>query len=322
MAFGDKSGINSIAFISYNLFLSKQDKTNMSDELDDFTAQLNSGGAGDDKPKTGPPAGGKPGQPQMTPQQMAQMKAAKEMQEKMAARPLTLDTLKGKVDLKWFGHAGFKVMFLDDKEVHRNIYIDVWIDNKDCPEEEKKECPNDSDLVLVTHGQLDHSMHAPFLIMAGKREDRKIVCSSEVGTYYELFRKIPPTFIAKMQCGGTKDFGFAKVTMVAADHPSTCVGPQGVQITGGNACGFVLEIPSHDLRIYHAGDTNVFSDMKLIDELYKPNIACLPIGDCLGMGPREAAYAVKNFLPTPHLIIPMHFGSFPVLTGTPEEFEK
>ena len=232
----------------------------MSDELDDFTAQLNSGGS-DDKPKAGPPAGGKPGQPQMTPQQMAQMKAAKEMQEKMAARPLTLDTLKGKVDLKWFGHAGFKVQFLDDKEVHRNIYIDVWIDNKDCPEEEKKECPNDSDLVLVTHGQLDHSMHAPFLIMAGKREDRKIVCSSEVGTYYELFRKIPPTFIAKMQCGGTKDFGFAKVTMVAADHPSTCVGPQGVQITGGNACGFVLEIPSHDLRIYHAGDTNVFSDL-------------------------------------------------------------
>jgi len=296
----------------------------MSDELDDFTAQLNSGGAGgEEKPKAGPPAqGGKPGQPQMTPQQMAQMKAAKEMQEKMAARPLALDTLKGKVDLKWFGHAGFKVGFLDDKEVHRNIYIDVWIDNKDCPEEEKKECPNDSDLVLVTHGQLDHSMHAPFLIMAGKREERKIVCSSEVGTYYELFRKIPPTFIAKMQCGGTKDFGFAKVTMVAADHPSTCVGPQGVQITGGNACGFVLEIPSHDLRIYHAGDTNVFSDMKLIDELYKPNIACLPIGDCLGMGPREAAYAVKNFLPTPHLIIPMHFGSFPVLTGTPEEFEK
>jgi len=65
----------------------------------------------------------------------------------------------------------------------------------------------------------------------------------------------------------------------------------------------------------------VFSDMKLIDELYKPNIALLPIGDCLGMGPREAAYAVKNFLPTPETIIPMHFNSFPVLTGTPEEFE-
>lgn len=109
--------------------------------------------------------------------------------------------------------------------------------------------------------------------------------------------------------------------MVAADHPSTCVGPQGVQITGGAACGFVITIPDHNLAIYHAGDTNVFSDMKLIDELYKPNIALLPIGDCLGMGPREAAYAVKNFLPTPEKIIPMHFNSFPVLTGTPEEFE-
>ena len=83
----------------------------------------------------------------------------------------------------------------------------------------------------------------------------------------------------------------------------------------------VITIPDHNLAIYHAGDTNVFSDMKLIDELYKPNIALLPIGDCLGMGPREAAYAVKNFLPTPEKIIPMHFNSFPVLTGTPEEFE-
>ena len=62
--------------------------------------------------------------------------------------------------------------------------------------------------------------------------------------------------------------------------------------------------------------------MKLIDELYKPDIALLPIGDCLGMGPREAAYCVKNFLPTPHTIIPMHFNSFPVLTGTPEDFES
>mmetsp|Transcript_24002 Transcript_24002/g.36877 ORF Transcript_24002/g.36877 Transcript_24002/m.36877 type:complete len:196 (+) Transcript_24002:456-1043(+) len=165
-------------------------------------------------------------------------------------------------------------------------------------------------------------MHAPFLIMAGKREERKIVCTSEVGTYYELFRKIPGQFIAKMQKGGTKDFGFAKVTMVAADHPSTCVGPQGVQITGGSACGYIVEIPCHNLRIYHAGDTNIFSDMKLIDTLYKPDVAMLPIGDCLGMGPYEASYAVKEFLPTPTKIIPMHFSSFPVLTGTPEEFEK
>ena len=134
----------------------------------------------------------------MNPEMIAAMKAAEEMKQKIEARPLVHDELKGKVDLKWFGHAGFKLNFLDASEVQRTIYIDVWIDNKDCPEEEKKECPNDADLVLVTHGQLDHSMHAPFLIMAGKKEERKIVCTSEVGSYYELFRKIPGNYLAKM----------------------------------------------------------------------------------------------------------------------------
>ena len=84
----------------------------------------------------------------------------------------------------------------------------------------------------------------------------------------------------------------------------------------------MIDIPNHDVRLYHAGDTNVFSDMKLINDLYEPNVAFLPIGDCLGMGPREAAYGLKNFLPNVKRVIPMHFGTFPVLTGTPEEFES
>ena len=110
--------------------------------------------------------------------------------------------------------------------------------------------------------------------------------------------------------------------MVAADHTSTCFGPKGMMLPGGYSCGFVVTIPHHNLRIYHAGDTNVFSDMKLIDELYKPDVALLPIGDCLGMGPREAAYAAKNFFPTPHTFVPMHFGTLQGLTGTPEAFEE
>lgn len=85
-------------------------------------------------------------------QEEAQKKAAAEAKAKMDARPLSLENLKGKVDLKWFGHAGFKIHFLDQENVHRNIYIDIWVDNCDCPEEEKKECPNDADLALVTHG--------------------------------------------------------------------------------------------------------------------------------------------------------------------------
>jgi L-ascorbate metabolism protein UlaG (beta-lactamase superfamily) len=267
-------------------------------DLDDFTAQLNAGGAGG-QPQPGPGGPGGPPRQGPTPEQIEAMKKAEQMRKEMEARPLTQDDLKGKIDIKWFGHAGFKIHFLDKDNEHRNIYIDIWIDNKDCPEEEKKVCPNDADLALVSHGQLDHSMHAPFLIMAGKREKRSIVCTSEVGGFYELFRKIPPSFITKMQKGGTKDFDFCKITMVHADHPSTCVGPQGLQITGGDAVGFIIEIPHHNVTFYHAGDTNVFSDMKLIDELYKPNAVFLPVGDCLGMGPREAAYAVKNFMPTP-----------------------
>lgn len=62
------------------------------------------------------------------------------------------DNLKGKVDLKWFGHSGFKISFKDANEIWRAIYIDIWIDNKNCPDEEKNRCPNDADLVLVTHG--------------------------------------------------------------------------------------------------------------------------------------------------------------------------
>ena len=299
----------------------------MSNELDEFTAQLNnaSGAQPSGMNASGAPAmNAQPaqGQPQMTPQQMEAMKKAQAMKAKLDARPLTLDELKGKVDMKWFGHSGFKLSFKDAEDVHRNIYIDIWVDNKNCPEEEKAEPPNDADLALVTHGQMDHSMHAPFLMMAGKREKRQIVCTSEVGLYFEQFRKLPPQLFAKMQPGGTKDFGYCKVTMVSAVHPSTCQGPQGMQITGGMGVGFVVSIPHHNISIYHAGDTNVFGDMKIIDDLYRPDIALLPIGDYLGMGPKEAAYAVKNYLPTPKTIVPMHFESFPVLTGTVEEFEK
>jgi len=156
-------------------------------DLDDFTAQLNQ-------------ADGGPGQapPGMNPEQAAALKAAADMKAQLDAKPLLVDKLKGKVDIKWYGHAGFKLGFKDKDDVQRSIYIDIWIDNKDCPAAEKAECPNDTDLCLVTHGQLDHSMHAPFLIMAGKKEERKIVCSSEVATYYTMFRRIPEQFMAKM----------------------------------------------------------------------------------------------------------------------------
>jgi len=91
---------------------------------------------------------------------------------------------------------------------------------------------------------------------------------------------------------------------------------------GGNGVGFVVTIPNHNVRIYYTGATTVFSDMKIIDDLYQPDVVILPIGDLLFMGPREAAYSVKHFLPTPKKVIPCMFGTFDELTGTMEEFEK
>jgi L-ascorbate metabolism protein UlaG (beta-lactamase superfamily) len=90
---------------------------------------------------------------------------------------------------------------------------------------------------------------------------------------------------------------------------------------GGEPGGFVLQIPHLNGRIYHGGDTNVFSDMKIIEDLYQPNILMIPIGDRFTMGPQGAAYAVKNFFHSAKHIIPMHYGTFPLLTGTLEEFK-
>ena len=87
------------------------------------------------------------------------------------------DGLKGKLDLQWFGHGGFKLSFRDQDSILRQIYIDIWIDNKDCPKEVAEECPTDCDLALVTQGRIDHSLHSIFLIKGGDKPNRKIVCS-------------------------------------------------------------------------------------------------------------------------------------------------
>jgi L-ascorbate metabolism protein UlaG (beta-lactamase superfamily) len=106
--------------------------------------------------------------------------------------------------------------------------------------------------------------------------------------------------------------------MVHADH--SCGIQDGDEfVYGGEACGYVIEFET-GLKIYHAGDTNVFGDMKIIRDLYAPDIAMLPIGDHFTMGPREAAYACD--LLKPSTVIPMHFATFPVLTGTPGALSK
>ena len=122
-----------------------------------------------------------------------------------------------------------------------------------------------------------------------------------------------------MNKGGTVEIADGiKVTMVNADHSGGISDDAypGIPVYGGDPVGLVIEL-ENGLSIYYAGDTNVFGDMKLIAELYSPEIAMLPIGGHFTMSPKEAALAVK-FL-QPKYVIPMHYGTFPILTGTPGE---
>ncbi len=211
------------------------------------------------------------------------------------------------IKLTWLGHSTFRI----ETPGGKMIFIDPWImGNPMCPEAEKK--VKKADILLCTHGHGDHIGDAVEVV---KQHNPLVVGIYELCLW---LAKKGAKQISPMNKGGTQTAGDIKVTMVHADH--SCGIQDGDQlIYGGEACGFVIEF-ANGLKIYHAGDTNVFGDMAIIRELYAPAIVMLPMGDHFTMGPREAAYAIN--LLKPKTVIPMHFGTFPALTGTPDALQK
>ena len=208
--------------------------------------------------------------------------------------------------ITWLGHSNVLIQTAKGT----NILIDPWIaQNPKYPKDFV--LPEKIHYILLTHGHFDHTADAA--PVAQKH-------GSTVVAIYELADYVAGQGASQtigMNMGGTVQLDDVAATMVEAKHSDSAQDEKGVHYVGV-AAGFVLSIAGGPV-LYHAGDTAVFGDMSLIRELYKPTVAMLPIGDHFTMGPKEAAVASR--LLAPQVILPLHFGTFPQLTGTPEELD-
>lgn len=213
---------------------------------------------------------------------------------------------KSKLQLTWLGHSAFQVISPNGKVV----LFDPWLENPKAPARAKD--MSRVDLILISHGHSDHLGNS---VEIAKRTNAKVLCIFEV---YVYLQSCGVTTAQGMNKGGSVTVDGMRVTMVDAKHSSD-IDVDGKMIPGGEAAGFVVEF-ENGTRLYHAGDTSLFMDLKLIGQSYKPHVALLPIGDLYTMNPRDAAKACVWL--NPKQIIPMHYGTFPALTGTPAELKK
>jgi L-ascorbate metabolism protein UlaG (beta-lactamase superfamily) len=209
--------------------------------------------------------------------------------------------------LTWLGHASFRV----DSPGGKRIYVDPFLSgNPKTPDAEKE--PERCDLIVLTHG---HGDHVADVVPIQQKFDCPVVAQIELHGWLTQNGVTDDDPGHAPNKGGTVTVDGVKVTLTNAYHSSSA--PDGTYT--GEACGVVLELED-GFKIYFAGDTNVFGDMSLIGRIYSPDVAVIPIGGHYTMDPREAAVALE--LLGVARCVPCHYGTFPLLTGTPEELRE
>ncbi len=210
--------------------------------------------------------------------------------------------------ITWYGHATVRLVLPDE----RVIFIDPWLtDNPACPDNLKK--PARCDMILLTHGHFDHTGGVESLVDAF---DPTVVGSFEVCSVLE--QQIGEGRYSGMNTGGTQTVDGVRVSLTQAFHSSSITGPEG-PIYAGMPNGVVVDADGV-ASVYHAGDTDVFGDMKLIKDLFNPKICILPIGDFFTMGAKGAAMAAEML--GPKAIIPVHYKTFPILAQSADDFKE
>jgi L-ascorbate metabolism protein UlaG (beta-lactamase superfamily) len=235
------------------------------------------------------------------------------------APPALATAPEAKTELVWLGQAAFKITSPGGKV----IVTDPWLRLNPLtpPEYKQLETFGKIDALLVSHGHLDHIADAPAL---AQMYNVPVRGPGDLLNTVMTLGVLPANLLPRMNKGGTVEAAPGiMVTAVHAEHSSVFVWRNpatGKDEThpGGEPIGWIIEL-ENGFRVYHAGDTAVFGDMKYIGERYQPDLALVPIGGNFTMDPADAAWAVKELL-KPKAVIPMHYGTNPLAKGTAKQF--